>query len=335
MSLTRTAMSGAVWTLASSSGRRLTMLVTGIVLARLLAPADFGLVAMALMFISFVELIRDLGTGAGIIQAEDPSDRLLSSVFWLNLLFGVAATALLLLVASPAAQLLREERLVPVLRMLAISPLLSSFNVVQSNLLLRQLEFRRLAMTELAGAVVGGIVGIALAARGHGVWSLVWQSLSGSLALSAGVWGASRWRPRLAFDRPGVAKLLAFSTNLTLYNVLNFVARNADNFLIGRYLGAQSLGYYDLAYRVMLSSLQLVSGTFTRSLFPVYARMQGDHRRFGSAYLKVMALTALVADPAIGEAHFDEHACKGHLDGHRRRVLGAYEARLRAMGVGA
>ena len=299
MSLAHTAVSGAKWSLASIAGRRLMTVVTGVILARMLSPADFGLVAMALMFIGFIDLIRDLGTGAGIVQADRPSDQLLSSLFWLNLALGIAASALLASLAPAAALLFREPRLTSVLTMLSFSPLFAALSVVQTSVLVRELKFRQLAMAELAGFSLGGVTGIALALRGYGVWSLVYQSVVGTFLISLATWFASRWLPLFVFRFSSVKSLVSFSANLTGFNILNFVIRNADNVLIGRYLGAQSLGLYDLAYRVMLSSLQLVSGAFARALFPIYARLRDDHRRLGAAYLKVTGAVALIAFPVM------------------------------------
>jgi len=127
----------------------------------------------------------------------------------------------------------------------------------------------------------------------------VYQSVVGTFLISLATWFASRWLPLFVFRFSSVKSLVSFSANLTGFNILNFVIRNADNVLIGRYLGAQSLGLYDLAYRVMLSSLQLVSGAFARALFPIYARLRDDHRRLGAAYLKVTGAVALIAFPVM------------------------------------
>lgn len=295
--LADSAASGAKWSFVSVAGRRAVTLVTTLVLARLLTPADFGLVAMAAVFVGFIELLRDMGTGSGIIQADAPSAELLSSIFWLNVAFGVAATAALFALAPFAATLLREPGLTAVLQALSFSVLFAALSAVQTSLLTRELQFRRLAFVELVGSSAGGVLGIVLALRGYAVWSLVWQSVSTVLVVSAGTWFASAWRPRFKLNLSSVKPILGFSANLTGFNVLNYFVRNADNLLIGRYLGAQSLGFYDLAYRIMLYPLQLISWALGRALFPVYARLRADPARLGVAYLKVTRAIALIAFP--------------------------------------
>jgi O-antigen/teichoic acid export membrane protein len=175
----------------------------------------------------------------------------------------------------------------------------AALSVVQSSLLTREMRFRRLAIVELTGSFAGGILGIALALSGYAVWSLVWQSVCSVLLVSAGTCLVSGWRPRFVFQLSSLRSILGFSANLTGYNLLNYFVRNADSFLIGRYLGAQNLGLYDLAYRVMLYPLQLVSWALGRVLLPVYARMQTNHVRLGATYLKVTRAIALIVFPMM------------------------------------
>ncbi|HEX5475766.1 MAG TPA: lipopolysaccharide biosynthesis protein [Vicinamibacterales bacterium] len=299
MSLAQSAAAGARWSVVSVAARRLVTIVTSLVLARLLTPADFGMMAMAVVFTGFVDLVRGLGTGAAVVQSEGLDDDLLSSLFWLNLAVGLAAAAALLVAAPLAADLFREPRLVPLLRALAVTPVLAVASIVSGSLLTRELRFRRLAFAEVGGASAGGVVGIVLALKGFAVWSLVWQSVSAALAVSAATCLAAGWRPRMRFRGRAVRQVLAYSADVTGANVLSYVVRNADSLLIGRYLGAQSLGLYDLAFRVMMSSLQVVSAAFSRALFPVYVRFGDDHRRLGAAYLKVTAALAFMMLPVV------------------------------------
>jgi O-antigen/teichoic acid export membrane protein len=280
-------------------GRRLMTLVTTVVLARLLSPTDFGLVAMAAIFIGFADLVRDMGTGAGIVQTDAPTADLLSSVFWLNLGLGVLLTALLIVLAPVVAVLLREPRLTPVLRTLSVSMLFAAAGVVHTSMLTRELRFRQLAVVELCSALAGSILGVALALKGYGVWSLIGQSVCTVVMVSGGTWLASEWRPRFVFDAASLRSILGFSANLTGFNAFNYFARNADNLLIGRYLGTQNLGFYDLAYRVMLYPLQMISWALGRALFPVYARLRAEPARLAAAYLKVTRGVALIAFPVI------------------------------------
>jgi PST family polysaccharide transporter len=298
-SLARSAAAGAKWSVASFAWRHLLTAITSLVLARLVKPADFGLLAMAAVFTRFIDLVRDMGTGAGIIQARDAEDPLLSSVFWANAGLGAASSVLLFEAAPFAAELFREPRLAPVLRVLSVAPSIAAPTVVHSNLLMRRLQWQRLATVEFFGVLAGGVTGITLAWRGYGVWSLVWQSLGNVVVVSAGLWLATAWRPSFLFDTTAMRSVAGFSVNLTGFYVLNYFVRYADNLLIGRYLGARDLGWYDLAYRMMLLPLQYVATAFGRAVFPIYARIQEDRLRLGRAYLKVLGAVALLAFPMM------------------------------------
>lgn len=299
MSLSGRAATGAKWSVASVAGRHVVLTLTTLILAKLLAPADFGLVALAAIFTRFIDLVRDMGTGSGIVQIADPDDVLLSSVFWLNVGLGIVGAGALYFAAPSAAMFFGEPRLADVLRVLAISPILAGVGVVPTSLLTRQMQFRRLASVELAGAIAGGVVGIVLAARGGGVWSLVWQTITSVLLISAGVCAACSWRPRFLCRLSSVRPILGYSANLAGVYVLGYVVRYSDNVLVGRYLGAENLGLYDMAYRTMLVPLQYLSTAFGRAVFPVYSRMQGDLKRLGVAYLRVVGAVSLIAIPVL------------------------------------
>lgn len=274
-------------------------LLANIILARLLAPADFGLVAMAAVALGFIEIFKDLGTGAAIVRQKEVSDTLLSSIFWFNVGFGLAATALTVVLAPAIAAFYHEPRVTAVLQAMAVSFLLSALAIVQLSLLSRQMAFNKVAQIELAAASVSYAVGIGAAFLGHGVWSLVYQVLINSLLALILTWLASDWRPRITFNWPEVKSVMNYSLNLTAYNIFYYFALNADNLLIGRYLGSQDLGYYDLAYRLMSFPLQAISAVFGRVMVPYYAQAQDHLARFREVFLRVAVAIAFVTFPLM------------------------------------
>lgn len=299
MSLRKSAISGVKWSAISLLGRRGLSLFSTIILARLLAPADFGLVAMAAVVIGFIELFQDLGTATAAIQRKDPSQALLASMFWLNAGFGLAATLVLYLASPLAGAFYREPHVIPIMQALSLSFLLSGLGNLQKSLLERYLEFNKLARIEIGTALFATLVGIAAAYLGHGAWSIVYQMLAGNFLATLLLWGASRWRPSWQFDWPEIRSVMGFSLNLTGASIFNYFARNADKFLIGRFLGSEDLGYYDLAYRLMLYPLQGISAVIRRVMFPLYSRMQDDSGQFGWTYLKVASAIALISFPLM------------------------------------
>ena len=240
--------------------RRLTMFGSAVVLARLVSPEDFGVVAMAMVFVGFVDLLRDLGTGVAIVQREVISPELLSSIFWFNLGFSAIVAFALVAAAEGIAILYGQPRVTPILQALSVGVLASGASVVHASLLTREMRFARLAAAETASTVSAALAAVVLAVGGLGIWSLVCQTLVTAVATCFLVWSLNRWRPQAVFDFRALRSILPFSMHLFGFTAVNYFARNADNFLVGRYLGAQQLGYYDLAYRLFMYPLHVISG---------------------------------------------------------------------------
>jgi lipopolysaccharide exporter len=292
-------VSGIKWSTISQVGRQGTQLLTTVILARLLTPSDFGLVGMAMVIVGFIGIFKDLGTSAAIIQRKELSESLLTSIFWINVGFGILAMIILYFFAPVGAMLYHEPRVTVVLQVLSTSFFISSLGILHQALLERSVSFESLAKLELISVFVGAIVGIGLALNNRGVWSLVFQTLTTVSIATVLLWQSSSWRPQWLFHWNEVKAVRRFSLNLTGYNIFNYFARNVDYLLIGRYLGAQDLGYYTLAYRILLFPLQNISAVIGRVTYPVFSTIQDDNKRFASAYLKVVEGIALIAFPLM------------------------------------
>jgi len=299
LSLGRLAFSGIKWSAFSQFGRQGSQLITTAILARLLEPSDFGLVGMATVVIGFANLFKDLGTSAAVIQKKTVTEELLSSLFWGNLFIGAALTALVFLLSPHIALFYREPNLIPILRLLSISFLIASFSVLHQSLLTKALKFNTLAKIEVFSAVAGACVGIASALLGLGVWSLVYQMIVTTTLVALLQCKASRWSPTCYFSVNELKQVSKFSLNLTLFNIFNFFTRDVDYILIGRFLGAQELGYYSIAYRLMLYPLQAISGVISRVMFSMYSRMQDNLPLFRKTYLDVINAIALLSFPLM------------------------------------
>lgn len=299
MSVSRpNARSGVRWSAAGQLARQGLQLLTLVVLTRLIGPESYGLLSMAVAVVVALDLLKDLGTGAAIVQREECDEPLLSSVFWLNAAVGAALTAGTLLGAPLAALYFREPAVAPVLRALSLSFLVSSLGIVHLALLQRAVAFRAIALIETGSALAGAMVGLGMALTGYGVWSLVAQSLTTVAVSTALAWLASSWRPRAAASRAALRSVGGFGAGLVGYNILNYLSRNADYLLIGRFLGAASLGTYTLAYRIMTLPQQVLSQVLNRVMYPVLARLDDDEA-FQRAYLQLCATLAFVATPVF------------------------------------
>jgi O-antigen/teichoic acid export membrane protein len=299
MSLSEQATSGVKWSTASQVGRQATQLFTVVILTRLLSPADFGLVSMALVVTGFVTIFKDMGTSAAVIQRKNLSEEFLCSIYWVNVSFGFLVMVILLVISPWVASFYHEPRVTLLLKVLSCTFLISGLSILHQAILERNLEFNKLAKLEIGSMAFGSVVGIGSAALGYGVWSLVYQVLAWTVMTTLLLWIACRWRPKLTFHWVEIKQVSNYSLNLTGFSIFNYWERNADYLLIGRFLGAQELGYYTLAYRLMLYPLQSVSWVVSRVMFPAFSKVQSDNVRFSRAYLRVASLIALVTFPVI------------------------------------
>ncbi|MBM3126039.1 MAG: MOP flippase family protein [Chloroflexi bacterium] len=293
------AFSGLKWNTLSQFGRQGVYLITTIILARLLEPADFGVVGMALVVSGFIGIFKDLGTSSAIIRRPTLSDVFLGTMYWVNFGFGVLATLVVILLAPFAGLYYNEPLVIPVLQILSFAFAISGLGSVHQAILERSLAFNSLATLEIASVVVGAVVGIGLAMAHAGVWSLVFQTMVTTFVSTLLLIVFSAWRPRLVFNWKEVIAVRQFSVNLVGFNIVNYFARNADYFLIGRFLGAESLGFYTLAYRILLYPLHSVSAVIGRVMYPVLSTVQNDLRKFRSVYLDMLGGIALVTFPLM------------------------------------
>lgn len=299
MSLKQSATSSIKWSSISQVARQVMQFITIAIFARLLSPADFGLIGMATIVIGFVDLFKDLGTSAAVIQRKNISDELLYSIFWINVFFGILGMVILFFCSPLVANFYKEKEVSLILQVLSISFPLSGVSILQKAILEKKLAFNTLAKIEISAIFLGAFVGIGSAFLGYGVWSLVAQTLTVVTVTTVLLWLSTRWKPKMIFCWSEVKEITDYSLNLTGFNTFNYFVRNADYLLIGKFLGAQNLGYYTLAYRLMLYPLQNISHVISRVMFPVFSQIQDDDAKLRNAYLKVVGMISLITFPIM------------------------------------
>lgn len=299
MTLQRKAVQGVAWNAAGEWGRVLVAFLVFAALAHLLQPRAFGLVALGLALVGVAKLLTEQGLVDALIQRDDPEPGHHDTVFWTLLLAGALLAALVALAAPLLATLLRDEALAPVLRWLAPLFVLHALVAVQEAVLKRELDFRSLALRNMAGVVVGGGVALGLALGGYGVWALVAQQLAIGTTDALVLWGASPWRPGLRASTRHLRELWSFGAPVTLTNLLGYAREKSDDLIIGAVLGATALGYYVVAYRVLEALRDLLTGVVGKVAFPAMSRLQGDPAAVRTAYLDTVSWTSLAALPAF------------------------------------
>lgn len=271
-----------------------------IVLARLLPPADFGLLAIAMVFIGFAELVAALGMGPAIIQFKQLQESHLQVATTLSVLMGTALLVLFWLTADVIAGFFGDQRIADVLRALSIGLWFSALAAVSRGLLMRRLDFKSLFRVDITAYVFGYAgVGIVLAVLGYGVWSLVMGTVTSLLlsALALLYLSPPRLRPSLA--RKEVADLIGFGSGFSLNSTINYLAGSMDSVVIGKYLNPSLLGLYNRAYHLIIMPLTKIAATLTPVMFPSFAEIQEDRTRLRRAYLRVVNATALLTFPIL------------------------------------
>jgi O-antigen/teichoic acid export membrane protein len=269
------------------------------VLARLLIPRAFGLVAMLNVFTGFAVVFIDLGISMAIVQRQRVEERHLNTQFWLNLSMGGILTLATIALAPAIALFYDEPRLVALTIAIAPAFLLSGLAATQTAILDRRMDFRTLSIVENVALVIANVVAIAMALDGFGVWSLVGLALAQPGVRALLLWFVSSWRPTGGPDRVSFGELWGFGSGVTGYSILNYWAKNADNLLIGRFIGPTPLAYYNRAYNLMLMPSDAVVGVTTRVMIPALSRLQDDRERVRRIYLNAIGLIALLMFPLI------------------------------------
>jgi O-antigen/teichoic acid export membrane protein len=299
MNLRQKAVKGVVWSAIQSWGRQAISFIVFALLARLLAPEVFGLVALAGVFLAFTQVFLDQGFADAIVQREHLDPEHLDTAFWTNLGIGLLLTLLGIAVAGLVADLFNQPQLTPIIRWLSLSFLLRALSAVQEAIFRRNLAFKPLAVRTLIAGAVGGLVGVTMAFMGFGVWSLVGQQLVDSLVQVIVLWLASDWRPRINFSAKHFKDLFSFGINVVGINILNFLNTRSDDLLIGYFLGPVALGYYSIAYRLLQIVTQLLIGVINGLAMPVFSRLQGEPEQLRKAFYSAIQLSSLVAFPAF------------------------------------
>lgn len=292
-------LNGIGWNFFGQISQQSISFVIAVLLARILSPREFGLLAMATVIAGFAAIFVEMGFGAALVQKKDIRSEHFSSVFWLNVALGLALALVFVAIAPMIAKFFHEPSLFPLTVLLAVNFLLGSLTIVQKALLTKALDFRKLALADILAMVLSGIAAIGLALAGFGVWSLAVQSVLFFAISAALIWKWSRWRPQLLFRWVAVRQMGSFSLHYLGTTILNYWGRNLDNLLIGRFIGTQPLGVYRNAYSVMLSPLTNFSRAISRVLFPSLSLIQGEQQRVAGIFLRATRTIALVTFPLM------------------------------------
>jgi len=270
-----------------------------VVLARLLTPADFGLIAMVSVVVNFATMFKDAGLSMATVQKDKISHEQISTLFWINVLISVTL-GLCVLIGSPlVARFYGKPELATVTVVLSISFILSGMSIQHAALLRRHMRFGSLAIVSIASRVITLAVTVLLALAGWRYWALLGGSLATALSRVILTFFLCPWLPGKMQKGTGVRGMLKFGGHLTGFNFVNYFSRNADNILIGKFIGAEALGLYSKAYQIVYMPLTHIRNPINAVAIPALSSLKGDPERFQRYYGKVVFALAFFSMPVM------------------------------------
>ncbi len=290
---------GLLWQLLGRGTWQLSQVVVVVLLARLLTPREYGVAGMVLVVISFEPLIAGTGFASALVQRPEISELDKSTVFWTNAAIGLVACLVGVAVSPLVGDFYGTAQAGTLFAAVSVALLLSSLSSVQGALLIREMDFRRLELRSMGATLVGAVVAIAVAAAGGGAWALIGQQLAFYVVSLVLLTGFSRWRPRMMYSRASLREVRRFGGEVSGTMLMAQLTQNSDNVLIGRFLGASSLGLYTFGYSLIMLPVSRIASPVVQVLFPVFSRLQHDLERFASLWMRSLRLMTAITLPAM------------------------------------
>lgn len=297
-------LSGVFYTaIAKYSGILISLLVTA-VLARLLSPGDFGVVAVATVIVNFFGIFTNIGFSAAIIQNKELTERDLGNIYSFTIWLGAALGVLFFLSSWMIADYYGNRQLIGICRLLAISLFFSSAAIVPNTLFFKHKNFKFIAYRTFLIQLVTGLLAVSAALAGAGLYTLTIQPIASSLLLY--LVALRKYPQKLCFTLgiDSIRKIWNYSIKQFLFNLVNYFTRNLDKLLIGKYMGMSPLGYYEKSYRLMMLPLQNITYVITPVMHPVLSDYQNDTERLGSAHERIIRLLAFIGFPLSALLYF-------------------------------
>lgn len=290
---------GLLWSANSKFLSQLFNFIITAILARLLIPADFGIVGMSLIFTGLIAMINETGLTTAIIQKKDITNSHLYTAFWVNIATGIILFVGSFFAAPLIADFFKAADVELIIKISSISFLISSVALVNRSLLTKNLNFKKLAATEIIGSIVSGVAAIYLAFLGFGFWSLVARNLINDFVVISLTLIAYPWKPAIYFSKKCFIEMFSFGANVIGSSFLYYLRGNLDYIVVGRLMGTEMLGYYTLAYSLAIYPIRKLSPIITKVVFPAFSIIKDDNVAYKNGYIKLLSFMAITIIPAM------------------------------------
>jgi teichuronic acid exporter len=281
--------------------------VVAVILARLLDPSEFGLIAMVMVIIGIANIFTDMGLGSALIQRESVRPLHYSTVFYFNISAGLLLSILTFCSAELIASFYGQRALVPLTQVLSISFIINALSSTQTTRLRKELDYSTLTRVKFISSLASGLTGLVFAFEGFGVWSLVAQTLTMGVVYNLLIWTSSRWRPDAAFSLKALRELWSFGFHMFLAGMLDAVATRLDYIIIGKLFAADTLGFFQRAKSLNAMVSHNASSSLMAVLFPVLSKVQSDIPRLRRIVINLLGVLSFVTFLLLGGLYIVSH----------------------------
>lgn len=290
---------GTVWSAVERFSVQGVQFIVMIVMARILTPEDYGLVGMLAIFLAVSQSLIDSGFSQALIRKMDRTEIDNCTVFYFNIVVGLVLYLILYFLAPLVAKFYDAPAITSIMRVICISVIINSLVVVQRALYTVNIDFKTQAKASLSAAIVSGLIGITMAYKGFGVWSIVTQQLTNLGVNACLLWLFSKWRPRLLYSWKSFRELFSFGSKLMLSGLLDTLYKNIYMLVIGKVFNASSLGHYTRAHQFADFPSSNLTGIMQRVTYPVLCNIQEDDERLKNVYRRFLKLSAFIIFPLM------------------------------------
>jgi teichuronic acid exporter len=295
MTLKEKTIKGLVWSFTDTISRQGITFILGIILARLLDPREFGLIAMTSIFFAISQMFISSGFGDALVRKKECSQADYSTAFYYNLFAGLVFFLILYFSAGAISDYFNEPKLKQIIRILSVGLVVSAFTQTQLTILTRRVDFKLQTKISVISGVISGVAGIIMAFLGYGVWSLVAKMLLGSIITSLLLWFLNTWRPSLEFNMKSFREMFSFGYKLLFVYLIDTVYKNVYYFIIGKFFSATDLGFYSRADQFSIFPVQNLTIAVQRVSYPVLSTVQDDNARLKEGYRKIIFPTMFIS----------------------------------------
>lgn len=288
-------MKGVLWSFADNLANSGITFLVGLILARILSPSEFGLIGLISIFIAVSNTLVDSGFSSALIRKVKTLNSDFNTVFYFNLCLSLLLYSVLFFIAPQISRFFDAPILAPITKVMGFVLIINAFGIVQKTLLIKEVDFKTQTKISLSASLISGVIGISMALKDFGVWSLVGQQVSRQICTSILLWVFNTWRPSLEFSLKSFQELFGFGSKLLLSSLIDTLYRNIYYLIIGKFYSTQQLGFYTRADQFNQIFSSNLTAVVQKVSYPILCRIQNDEERLKRAYQRIIKSTMLVA----------------------------------------